>query len=56
MIGQSTSVAFGGVKGFTGVDAPYEAPGNPELRIRTAEQTVDQAVELIIGTLGLGRE
>lgn len=42
----------GEIKGFTGVDAPYEAPKQPELRIRTAETSVGQAVSEIIRALG----
>ncbi|HYZ82661.1 MAG TPA: adenylyl-sulfate kinase [Solirubrobacteraceae bacterium] len=41
----------GEIKGFTGVDAPYEAPERPELHIDTAEVHVAEAVELILGTL-----
>ncbi len=42
---------------FTGISAPYEIPEQPELRLRTAGRTVDEAVaELqayVEGTLGL---
>ena len=37
----------GEIKDFTGVDAPYEAPDSPALEIRTAETTVEQAVEAV---------
>ena len=36
---------------FTGVDAPYEAPENPEVRIRTLETTVEEAVSAILALL-----
>jgi bifunctional enzyme CysN/CysC len=38
----------GELKNFTGIDAPYEAPEQPELRIDTAGCTAAQAAELII--------
>jgi bifunctional enzyme CysN/CysC len=41
----------GEIKGFTGVDAPYEAPENPEVRVRTADTSVEEAVSEIISKL-----
>ena len=35
------------IKGFTGIDQPYEAPVNPALEIRTDECSVEEAVALI---------
>lgn len=35
----------GEIKGFTGIDSPYEAPVDPFLRIPTADLSVEQAVE-----------
>lgn len=37
----------GEIKGFTGIDAPYEAPENPALEIRTDAMDVNTAVERI---------
>ncbi len=37
----------GEIKGFTGIDAPYEAPQNPALEIRTDELGIAAAVEKI---------
>ena len=37
----------GDIKGFTGIDAPYEAPVDPDLEIRTDEMDIDTAVERI---------
>lgn len=37
----------GEIRGFTGIDSPYEAPANPALEIKTAELTVEEAVEEI---------
>ena len=36
----------GQIKDFTGVDAPYEPPEDPELRVDTATTGVKQAVAL----------
>lgn len=38
----------GDIKGFTGVDAPYEAPEAPDLDITTAEQTVEQSAAQVL--------
>jgi sulfate adenylyltransferase len=40
------------IKGFTGVDDPYEIPGYPELRINTADLTPDEAAQEILLLLG----
>ncbi len=40
--------ARGGIlKGMTGIDAPFEEPGNPDLVIPTDKLSVEQCVELI---------
>jgi adenylyl-sulfate kinase len=36
------------VKNFTGIDAPYEAPVNPELVIDTKRQDVDESVDQLL--------
>jgi bifunctional enzyme CysN/CysC len=41
----------GQLPGFTGVDAPYEAPERPDVRIHGAGETVDQAVERVLAAL-----
>lgn len=41
----------GELKGFTGIDDPYEAPTDPELVIHTAEETPEQSAARIIATL-----
>ncbi|MCJ1308326.1 Sulfate adenylyltransferase [Agyrium rufum] len=38
----------GSVKGFTGVDDPYEAPPKPELRVDVESQTVREIVQRIV--------
>ena len=41
----------GELKGFTGVDDPYEPPAAPELRIRTDQHPPEEIVEQIIACL-----
>ncbi|KAG9316534.1 adenylylsulfate kinase [Chiua virens] len=41
----------GEIKDFTGISAPYEAPVDPEIHIKTDENDVKQAVEIIAGYL-----
>ena len=44
-------VAAGELKGFTGVDDPYEAPEHPELAIKNQEMSVQAAVDIIMRKL-----
>ena len=44
-------VAEGKIKGFTGVDAPYEAPTNAEIRIENDGKTVEECVGILIQEL-----
>lgn len=34
----------GEIKGFTGIDSPYEAPISPQLAIKTDQQTIEESV------------
>lgn len=38
----------GEIKGFTGIDDPYEAPANPEITVETDKQPLEKSVEQII--------
>ncbi|WP_318766493.1 adenylyl-sulfate kinase [Lactiplantibacillus carotarum] len=38
----------GEIKGFTGVDAPYEAPLNPEITIDTSTQPLEASVDQVL--------
>ncbi len=38
----------GEIKNFTGINAPYELPENPDLEIDTTKMTVDEAVSVIL--------
>jgi bifunctional enzyme CysN/CysC len=41
----------GQIREFTGIDAPYEAPEDPEIVVRTDEQNVDESVATILEQL-----
>jgi adenylylsulfate kinase len=38
----------GEIANFTGISAPYEKPNNPDIVVRTIEETAEQAVERIL--------
>jgi adenylylsulfate kinase len=44
-------VREGKIKGFTGIDSPYEEPDSPEIVIDTEKLTVDESVEIILAYL-----
>lgn len=44
-------VAEGKIKGFTGVDAPYDVPEAPEVHIKTHETSIIEAVNIIMRKL-----
>jgi bifunctional enzyme CysN/CysC len=41
----------GKVRGFTGVDAPYEAPREPDVELRPCEDPLDELVERLVAEL-----
>ena len=41
----------GEIKGFTGIDDPYEAPQNPELHLRTDKLSVEDSVRALLSYL-----
>ncbi len=41
----------GEIKGFTGIDQPYEAPEHPELRVDTSTMSVGEAAQAVEGFL-----
>jgi len=44
--------AFAGeIKGFTGVDDPYEEPKNPEIKVETEEHDPDESARIIVDKL-----
>jgi adenylylsulfate kinase len=42
----------GRIKDFTGIDAPYEPPTQPELTLRSAEQPANVLAEIVVQYLG----
>jgi len=44
----------GEIAEFTGISAPYEAPESPEICLKTAELTVEESADRIIGYLRAG--
>jgi 3'-phosphoadenosine 5'-phosphosulfate synthase len=49
--GLYAKVAAGELKGFTGVDDPYEPPINPEINMKNQEMTIQQSVDVIMRKL-----
>jgi len=41
----------GQIKGFTGIDAPYELPKNPELKIDTGKQSIEDCATIVVNYL-----
>lgn len=38
----------GEIKGFTGIDAPYEEPFNPEVIVDTEKQSLEESVQVLV--------
>jgi adenylylsulfate kinase len=41
----------GEIRGFTGIDDPYEAPTHPELVLKTAQKTAEAAADEVLAYL-----
>jgi adenylylsulfate kinase-like enzyme len=41
----------GEIKGFTGIDDPYEPPSSPEVVCNTAEETPEQSAQKVLERL-----
>ncbi len=41
----------GKIKGFTGIDDPYDVPENPELSIDTSKYSMEDAVEIVLNRI-----
>ena len=41
----------GMIKGFTGIDDPYQIPENPEIKVDTTNITIDESVDIILSFL-----
>ena len=44
-------VRAGEIKGFTGIDAPYEAPLNPELIVETDKNNIEESAQIVVDYL-----
>ncbi len=49
--GMYAQARAGKIKGFTGIDDPYEPPSNPEVICYTAEESIDESVAKVINAL-----
>ena len=43
----------GEIRGFTGIDSPYEPPSNPDIVIKTSNKTIDDCVDEILRKVSL---
>ena len=50
--GMYAKARAGLIKGFTGVDDPYEIPENPEVSVDTTELSPDEAAQQVLVALG----
>lgn len=41
----------GEIKGFTGIDSPYEAPENPFLNLKTADMTIEESTTAVLNAI-----
>jgi adenylylsulfate kinase len=41
----------GEIKGFTGIDAPYEEPINPELTVHTDKYNIEECAQIVVDYL-----
>jgi adenylylsulfate kinase-like enzyme len=49
--GMYATVRRGQLKHFTGIDAPYERPPHPDVRLDTVANSVEDGVEMILRVL-----
>jgi bifunctional enzyme CysN/CysC len=49
--GLYAKAASGSLQGMTGIDAPYEAPTSPDIRLETNQHTVDEFVRQLLSTI-----
>ena len=38
----------GEIKGFTGIDDPYEIPESPEITVHTGTETIDESMRVVL--------
>ena len=49
--GMYAKALAGEIKGFTGIDDPYEEPVNPELVVDTDKETVEESVQKVLAEM-----
>jgi bifunctional enzyme CysN/CysC len=49
--GHYAKARAGELRGFTGVDAPYEVPRKPDVKLHSAEQSLEELVERLVAEL-----
>ena len=37
----------GEIKGFTGIDSPFEAPENPDVNVKTKDMSIEESVDIL---------
>jgi adenylylsulfate kinase-like enzyme len=42
----------GEIEGFTGINAPYEPPNTPDLRVETSELAIEESLEQLLEYVG----
>ena len=45
----------GEIKGFTGIDSPYEVPVDPDINIKTLDNTEEESIQIVIEYLVKGK-
>ena len=51
LLGLYKKARAGEIRGFTGIDQPYEAPDSPEIVCKTVENTVEECMMQIVNYL-----
>jgi len=41
------------IKGFTGIDQPYEAPDNPDVIIKTLDKSISESIDILVHAMQL---
>jgi bifunctional enzyme CysN/CysC len=49
--GLYAKVKAGKIKNFTGVDAPYEAPDQPEIHLQTRDRSAEELADIVVSAL-----
>jgi bifunctional enzyme CysN/CysC len=44
-------VKAGKIKNFTGIDAPYEVPDQPEIQLKTSDRSAEELANIVVSAL-----